>query len=214
MAPGVKARSYNSEGRRQGADERRRRIVAAARELFLERSYHGTTMDEIAAHAGVATETVYAAFGNKSRLLGRVMDIAIVGDEREVPLLEREWVREVRQEPDPKARLDRLCAITATVLSRVGPLHAAVRSALDGDAELAALKGTHDEMRLRGQLEFVRLLQDALRPELSLEAARDIYWALASPELHHLLTVDRGWSSRRYRQWLSSVLEPALLRPR
>ena len=212
MAGEVKtARRYNAEGRRRQADRRRQLVLTAARDLFVEHGYRGTTMETIAERAGVAVETVYARFGNKSKLLGRVLDVAIVGDEREVPLLGREWVDEVRGERDVRRRLRRLCDVTAAVLARVGPLHAAVRSAVDGDPELLALKRSHDEARYRGQLEFVRLLGDGLRPGLTLEAARDAYWAVASPEVHHLLTVDRGWDSDRYRAWLVQVLEPALL---
>jgi len=214
MGAEVKARRrYDSEGRRRRADERRGAIIEAARELFLDRGYRATTVEAIAERAGVALETVYAGFGNKSKLVARVIDIAIAGDERELPLLERAWVAEVRAEADPRKRLRRLTAVTTAVLSRVGPLHALVRSAMHGDADLMSLKLRHDEMRYLGQLEFVRLLQDALRPGMTLEAARDIYWTVASPEVHHLLTVDRQWSSRRYQDWLTSVLEPALLNP-
>lgn len=168
-------------------------------------------MEGVAASAGVAVETVYAAFGNKSKLLARVLDISLVGDEQDIPLLQRAWVGEVSSEPDPRARLRLLAEVTTAVLARVSALHAAVRSAMDGDPELTALKRSHDEMRYRAQLEFVRLLGDALRPGLTLEAARDVYWTVGSPEVHHLLTVDRGWSPDRYTEWLVGVLEPALL---
>ncbi len=214
MSAEVKARRrYNSEGRRRRADEKRREILVAARELFLERGYRATTMEGIAQRAATALETVYAGFGNKSKLFARVLDVAIVGDERDLALMERGWVAEVQAEPDPRARLRRIIAVTGEVLSRVGPLHALAVVAMDGDADLASLKQRQDELRYRTQLEFMRFLQDGLRQDLTLEAARDIYWAVASPEVQQLLTVDRQWSRTRYQEWLMSVLEPALLGP-
>jgi hypothetical protein len=44
------------------------------------------------------------------------------------------------------------------------------------------------------------------------EEAADTFSALASPELHHALTADRGWSQRRYARWLEETTRAALLR--
>ena len=41
--------------------------------------------------------------------------------------------------------------------------------------------------------------------------AADIYWIQSSPEIHHILTVERGWSSDRYEQWLLRSLAAQLL---
>lgn len=43
-------------------------ILDAARQVFAERGYHGSTMREIASRAGVATGTLYLYFGNKEAL--------------------------------------------------------------------------------------------------------------------------------------------------
>jgi AcrR family transcriptional regulator len=207
-------RRYDAQGRRRRAEEKRTQMLDAARELFLAGGYHATTMEAIADRVGVSVESIYAAFGNKMRLFARAVDVAIVGDQLAIPLLQRDWVGEVRAEPSARTRLWMLTGVTTSVLSRVGPLHAIVRSLVDTDAELGAYKRRQDELRYKFQLEFVRLLEDSLRPGLNLEAARDIYWTVASPEVHHLLTVDRGWPNERYRDWLMSVLEPALLAQR
>ncbi|GAC1509064.1 MAG: hypothetical protein NVS1B3_10750 [Candidatus Dormibacteraceae bacterium] len=212
MRSEVKRRTYSSEGRRKRAEAKRLEILEIARDLFLQHGYRATTMEAIAQKAEVAAETVYAAFGNKSKLFTRVIDIAVVGDAREVPLLQREWVGQIKAEPDPRVRLLRLTELSASVLARVGPLHSLVRAVMEGDPEVAAIKLRQDELRYQGQLEFVRLLDGSLRPGLTLETARDIYWTVASPEVHHLLTIDRKWTRKRYQEWLMSVLEPALLK--
>src|SRR3954454_651281 len=57
----------------QEADEgrsarKRRAIVAAATTAFLDHGYRGTSMDAVAAAAGVSKQTVYQHFGDKQRL--------------------------------------------------------------------------------------------------------------------------------------------------
>jgi TetR/AcrR family transcriptional repressor of mexJK operon len=47
---------------------KRRAILDAATEAFLEQGYGGTSMDSIAAAAGVSKQTVYQHFGDKQRL--------------------------------------------------------------------------------------------------------------------------------------------------
>jgi len=48
-------------------------IVEAARTLFLRNGYAGTTMDEIAALAGIAKRTVYNNFADKEALFRQIM---------------------------------------------------------------------------------------------------------------------------------------------
>ena len=54
---------------------KRKAILQAAATLFLRNGYLGTSMDEIAALAGVSKQTVYKHFGDKQELL-----LAIVND--------------------------------------------------------------------------------------------------------------------------------------
>src|SRR6202045_3629252 len=77
-----------------------RRILDAARRLFVKRAYVATTIEAIAGEAGVAVPTVYLAFGTKRALLAELLDIAAVGDEEPVAVLERPWVDELRHDPD------------------------------------------------------------------------------------------------------------------
>jgi len=64
-------RAYNSSRRKEQALQTRRQIVEAARSLFIARGYAGATIEAIAQEAGVAPETVYAAFGNKRAILAK-----------------------------------------------------------------------------------------------------------------------------------------------
>ncbi len=55
------------------ADERRKELIDAARELFLEQGYEQTTMNNIAQRAGVAQGTFYIYFSSKQDVLMAIM---------------------------------------------------------------------------------------------------------------------------------------------
>jgi len=44
--------------------------------------------------------------------------------------------------------------------------------------------------------------------------ARDLIWALISPELHQLLVQRRGWTSDAYERWLTDALVAEVLAAR
>ncbi len=54
---------------RCSTDIRRRAILDAAREIFLERGYAGASVDAVVERAGGSKATVYAMFGNKEGLM-------------------------------------------------------------------------------------------------------------------------------------------------
>jgi AcrR family transcriptional regulator len=54
-------------------DERRRELMNAARELFIEQGYEQTTMSSVARRAGVAQGTSYIYFASKQELLMAIM---------------------------------------------------------------------------------------------------------------------------------------------
>jgi AcrR family transcriptional regulator len=59
-------------GSQSFADDKRRRLLDAALTMFAERGYHGTTMPDVAAAAGVATGTIYHYFEHKEALANEV----------------------------------------------------------------------------------------------------------------------------------------------
>ena len=62
-------------------------------------------MAAIAEEAGVALKTVYLAFETKSGVLRALWHLRLRGDEDDVPVGERDWYREVLDEPDPERQL-------------------------------------------------------------------------------------------------------------
>src|ERR687884_75006 len=105
MADDVKPRRYDSPRRREQAAATRREILAAAERLFERDGYAATTMAAIAAEAGVALKTVYLGFETKSNLLRTLWNTRLRGDEDEIPVAQRDWYREVLEEPDPERQL-------------------------------------------------------------------------------------------------------------
>src|SRR5216683_1992409 len=106
MAKSVKSkRRYESPRRRQQAAATRKEILEAARRLFEQQGYAGTTMAAIAAGAGVALKTVYVVFETKSGVLRALWNMLLRGDEGDAPVADRDWYREVLEEPDPERKL-------------------------------------------------------------------------------------------------------------
>ncbi|WP_296594966.1 TetR/AcrR family transcriptional regulator [Phenylobacterium sp.] len=62
----VPARQSQKEATRQ-------RVIAAARELFDSHGYQGTTIREIARHAGISVGSVFTTFASKGEILSEVM---------------------------------------------------------------------------------------------------------------------------------------------
>jgi len=60
----------NSESR---SDRKRKALLLAATEVFLDKGYDGTSMDDVAAKAAVSKPTVYKYFSDKERLFAEIV---------------------------------------------------------------------------------------------------------------------------------------------
>lgn len=219
MARAVKpsARRYRSELRAEQAQDTRRRILGAATHLFLANGYAGTTVAAVAADAGVVPETVYATLGGKRGLLEGVIDATIhayLG-----PLLDPDHDRssrwaEIDRLASARERLRGWVEFVCEILAHTSPIHALIRGAADGEPFAVDLR----ERLLRDRLADIttsmrRYLAGELRTGLTVEQAGERTCALASPELHHLLTVGLGWTAEQHREWLCRLLAAELLEP-
>ena len=180
-------RPYNSARRQAQARETRLKIIEAARVQFTSYGYAGATIEAIAQQAGVAPETIYAAFGNKRAILERLIDVSVGGDDGPVPLLERPGPQTVLHERDPRQQLQLFAADIATILARVAPLFEVMRAAAKTEPEIDDLLQGILRQRLDTMAKFVGHV--ALREGLDQAAAAETVWALSSPELFRLLTV-------------------------
>src|SRR4051794_41472957 len=118
-------RPYDARRRRERAEQERsatrRRVVEAARELFLSRGYVATTMTDIAREAGVALQSVYAAGQSKADLLHLVIDVAVAGDDEDVLLVDRPNFAALAEGRHVEDQVRLLAALIAGTLERLAP---------------------------------------------------------------------------------------------
>ena len=219
MDPAVKggSRSYDNSGRIRSSRARQVRVAGVAGRLVVERGYAGTTMADVATEAGVSVPWLYQVFGPKPVLVKRAYDVLLVGDADPVPLAQRPAFRALAAETVPHRVIERYAAISRDLITRVGPLAAALLSAArSGDPELADLAATIGRERFFGATAVTDLVAElgALASGVTREQARDVVWTLISPDVYRLLVLERGWSAESYEQWLTSSLSAALLEPR
>ncbi|HZG92179.1 MAG TPA: helix-turn-helix domain-containing protein [Pseudonocardia sp.] len=190
----------------------RRRIVDAATELFVTSGYGSTTLEQVAARAGVAVQTVYFHFGNKRNLLKEAVDVAAVGDDEPVALLDRDWLAQARAERDPRRVLALWVSAGREILGRVGSIMGAVREAAATDPEMAAQWTTNEEQRASAFRVLVEQLDGLGALRVPVDEAVDVVCALQSLELHGILTA-RGWTPQRWERFVVESLDHALLVP-
>jgi AcrR family transcriptional regulator len=206
----VKPRPYRSDRRKEQAEQTRERVLAAAARVFEERGFEAATIAAIAEEAGVSPETIYARFGNKRTVLVELVGRAARGPDP-VPILEQPGARAVAEATDQREQLRLFAADIVQRLERVGPLVAVLAGAAQAEPEFAdVLAGIHANRRANLRA-FVDLLAANGALRVSADVATDTVWALASPELHRLVTRERGWSRKRYSAWLADTLAATLL---
>ncbi|HEX6871044.1 MAG TPA: TetR/AcrR family transcriptional regulator [Micromonosporaceae bacterium] len=189
--------------RQEQAAATRVRIADAARRLFAVDGYRSTTIEAIAAAAGVGVRTVYAAFGTKREILSLIC-------ERWLELAQvRRIVGTALTEPDPLRRV-RLAAYFLRALYQEG-----LDVAQLFDAATVEDAQTRDLLRakLAGRNQAQDAIIESLRPRLvlPLAAAQAIYRAMAAPGIYRELVVESGWTADEFEDWLARSLCEQLL---
>lgn len=187
--------------------------MAAAHRLFLSQGYLSATIDEVAREAGVSRPTVFLSVGGKPQLLKLVRDVAIAGDDRPVAVPDRGSFQQVWDEPDPRRTLQLYARNMRVIHTRAAEVEHLIASVAGTDPELAELAATALRQRRHGCGLVARSVasKGRLRSGLSVEAAGDVLFAMASPEVFRSLTGPCGWSGQRYERWLGAALARELL---
>lgn len=203
-------REYDISGRRARADQRRAAALDAARHLFLARGYVATTVEALAAAAGVSAATIYKSYGGKAGMARELCARALAG-EGDRPAEERS--DELRATAGAHEVLADWAALVAEVSPRVSPLLLVLRTAAEIDGGAASLWAELDAARLaRMALNARDLIERGLfREGVSADLARDVLWFCTSPELHDLLVVQRGWPLQALRDFVEQTMVAALL---
>ena len=213
MSDAVKGNSMAPTTRAERARLTRRRIIDAAAELFVERGYGGTMLDQVAERAGVAVQTVYFHFGNKATLLKLALDVAAVGDDEPVPLLERPRMDRVKAEPDPLRMIELWVANSRSIMERVAPILAVIRGTIGADPDLAAQWHVNEQQRRTAHGALAQILADrgVLKTGLTRQEAADLAFLIDSVEGYFLATATLGWPPEHWERTTVSILANTLL---
>jgi AcrR family transcriptional regulator len=210
-------RDYHSPTRAARAQATRRRILDAAARRFLQDGYRAATVETIAADAQVSAKTVHHLFASEVGLLKQAMDVAFVGDDEPIAVLERAGPRQVQAEPDQRRQIELTAGGSAALLERIRQLDDLLTDAAAVDPEAAALRA---DVELRQRRDAMRVLAGwlsttgPLRDGMSVDRAADVLWVLTSPEVHRLYRKVCGWTAQEYADWLAAALHDALVTTR
>jgi AcrR family transcriptional regulator len=214
MAEPVKGRrAYHSPRRQEQAAATRRAILEAAQRRFEQDGYAATTVEAIAADAGVSLKTVYVAFETKSGVLRALWDLLLKADQDDAPVAVRPWYVEVLEERDPERKLRLLASSAVVVKRRIGGILGVIRDAAPVDPDAAALWALIQTDFYENQRAVVASLpKRALRGGLDAERATDLLWTLNHPDVWLLLVGRRGWTAEQFETWFADTLVAQLLR--
>ena len=189
----------------------RQRIVTAATTLFLRDGFFTTTMSAIAKEAGVAVQTLYLSFTNKTAILSAAFDTAVAGDDEPVPIVDRDWYKTLTSDPSGPASVASFFQASASIIERSTPLYAVIRAA-SAEPEIGELLANNKRERhaaLSGLADQLAL-KKGFRRNLTAEDATGIMYTLSSSESYLLLVTEHGWSPAQWRTWTLATLTDQL----
>jgi AcrR family transcriptional regulator len=182
----------------------RQAVLEAATARFSERGWAASVRD-IAGSAGVSVETVYAHFGSKIDLLNAVVDVAVVGDDDPVALVDRPEFAALST-GRRRERVLAAAALNTAINQRTTSLFRALREAAAVEPALAIrLQSLRESQRQTIRTALVMVTDRAVDP-----SEADGLWALLGQEVYELLVVSAGWTPARYEQWVAGALSTLL----
>ena len=179
----------------------------------MERGYSATTVEEIAAAAGVSKPTVFTAVGSKAELLKAVRDVAMAGDDDPVPVAQRSTVQHARDARTAEEALRLIAAHIAGLSGRYARIDEVLRDAAAGEPELAGLWETSERQRRAGAAILLGIIRGKgpLRPGLDPHRGEDILSNYMAPDVYLRLVHRLGWTAEDFQRWLEATLAWQLL---
>lgn len=194
--------------RRRGGTARTA-ILAAARQLFADEGYGGTSIRRLAQVAGVAPRSVYLNFGSKHGVLEALLgELGTAADESALRA-------KGEAETDPRTLVGLVARIYRNLYEHGNDLIVLFQEGSAAEPAIRAVREAGLGRSRRSVGEVCRRLDDlgALRPGLDVDAAAGHALVLVSHGGYDELVVRRGWSHDRYEAWVADALVAALLTP-
>jgi AcrR family transcriptional regulator len=204
-------RRYTSAVRDEQAARTRTRILDAAAELFIERGYARTTMQDVAARAGVARDTVHATFGGKPRVLTALIDQRLVPDGSVANVTQMPDAQAIRDESDQHRQIELFAAWISRIATQLRPVYEILRTASAVEPGMATVLAEMDRYRMENMQTYARWIAARGPLRVGTRRAGETMWAVASPDVGRMLCDELGWSETQHARWIADTLTRALL---
>ena len=181
------------------AQATRQAILDAARQLFAERGYFATKVDDIAAKARVAPATVYAVTGGKYGLLSELIRIWTTD-----PIVEA-TTAQFGDMTDAVAIIRELAAGSRRMRERYEDIMRVMLATAPHDQAVAAALQTATSVYRKAFIPIAQRLEKlrALRRGVDVAYAVDLLWFYFGYTSYFTLHDDNGWSYERAEHWLA-----------
>jgi AcrR family transcriptional regulator len=189
----------------EAAAQTRRAVLDAARELFVERGYLATTVQDIASAARVATATVYASVGGKPQLLHELITASTSEARRRSPAGPTAPVT------DPVQLVVDFVAGIRQAVQEYGDIAELILTTAHVDTNAASTAAAAEEV-FRGELgELAMRLQQSEALSGSVADAVDVLAYYLGYSSWRRLVHDFGWSLDAAQDWLTRRITEVLL---
>jgi len=194
--------------RERRAQLTRDEILRAARRLFAERGYAGTSVRDIAQAAGVSAQTVYDSVGPKQVLVSRLNDL--IDSEAGIAGI----ARAAAESRDPQELAATAARITRAILEHCSDIVHALVTGAAAEPDLAGALADGQRRHVEGARRVVGILQhlDALAATDPDDAAQTLA-AITDIRFALLLQTSYGWSLDQLESWMAATSRTLLLRP-
>jgi AcrR family transcriptional regulator len=183
-------------------------ILQTARRLFTAEGYAATSIQRIAAEAGVSIQTIYSSVGSKPALVLALND----------HIDEEAGLGQVAAALGTESRPERLVALgvrlTRQLNERCGDIVRLIIATAPAEPDVAAAYQDGLRRHRDGALAMARRLADmnALSPEMTAERAAAGFGMMTAPASWQQLTAVDGWTFDDAEDWIATSLTTLLLR--
>jgi AcrR family transcriptional regulator len=196
-------RRYDATRRAARAARTRDTVVEAARHLFEQHGWSGTTVAAVAERARVSRQTVEGVFGTKTALLRAAVDLSIRGDTDPRPMPRRDVVAEMEQAPDARTMLDLHARHIRTINARSARMAWVVEHAAASTPPVAELWETMTaNRRYATRWAATTLLGKRGAPALARKEVEEAFWVGIDWRTYRSLTEERGLAPAAFERWL------------